>query len=76
MRVKTLLEMLSRYAPEDNLCVLFWDKDCFDYPSDDETELTAQAWDEICDEFDEWADAGQDVGEWIADAVAEKAEEK
>ena len=44
------------------------------YPTDDEHTLTDGAWAEICKEFDEWDDAGNDVSEWIADAVIEKAE--
>ena len=38
--------------------------------------LTDEAWTEICKEFDEWDDAGNDVSEWIADAVVEKSELK
>jgi len=76
VRVKTLMEMLNRYSPEDNLCVLFWDKDSYAWSPDDEYLLTDEAWDEVCEEFDNWPDAGSEVGEWIADAVGEKGELK
>ena len=69
MKIKTLLEMLNRYSPEDELCVLYWDKDNFDYE-----ELTVSAWSQICKEFDEWEDAGSDVSEWLSEAVFKKAE--
>jgi hypothetical protein len=69
MKIKTLLEMLNRYSPEDELCVLYWDRDNFDYE-----ELTVSAWSEICKEFDEWEDAGLDVSEWLSEAVSKKAE--
>ena len=76
MKVKTLLEMLSRHSPEEELCVLYWDKEQFDYRDDEHEVLTTEAWAEICKEFDEWADAGHHVSEWIADAVIEKVELK
>ena len=76
MRVKDILEALSKYSPEENLIVLYWDKSHFDWDKDDEYTLTSDAWDEVCEEFDEWDSAGQDIGEWIADAVGEKGEAK
>jgi hypothetical protein len=76
MKVKTLLEMLSRYSPEDELCVLYWDKEQFDYRDDEHEVLTTEKWAEISKEFDEWEDAGHQVSEWIADAVIEKVELK
>ena len=76
MKVKTLLEMLSRHSPEEELCVLYWDKEQFDYRDDEHEILTTEAWAEICKEFDEWEDAGHASGEWIADAVIEKVEIK
>ena len=76
MKVKTLLEMLGRHSPEEELCVLYWDKEQFDYRDDEHEVLTTEAWAEICKEFDEWEDAGHASGEWIADAVIEKVELK
>ena len=76
MKVKTLLEMLGRHNPEEELCVLYWDKEQFDYRDDEHEVLTTEAWAEICKEFDEWEDAGHASGEWIADAVIEKVELK
>ena len=76
MKVKTLLEMLSRHSPEEELCVLYWDKEQFDYRDDEHEILTTEAWAEICKEFDEWEDAGHASGEWIADAVIEKVDIK
>jgi hypothetical protein len=76
MKVKTLLEMLSRHSPEEELCVLYWDKEQFDYRDDEHEVLTTEAWAEICKEFDEWDGAGHQVSEWIADAVIEKVELK
>lgn len=74
MKVKDLLKMLEAYKPEDNLCVLYWDKEQYDYPDSDELELSEQSWVEVCNEFDTWDDAGADITEWLHDAVIEKAE--
>lgn len=76
MKVKDLLKQLSDANPEDDICALWWEKPNYDYDPDDETELTTNAWAEICKEFDEWDNAGVEISEWIADAVIEKAETK
>ena len=71
--------MLGRYSPEEELCVLYWDKEQFDYRDDEHEVLTTEAWAEICKEFDEYfmhEGAGHHVSEWIADAVIEKVELK
>lgn len=65
MKVEQLIKMLEKsHKPTDDICVLWWDK-----PSD---ELSEEGWTEICLQFDEWEDAGLDISEWIADAVAER----
>lgn len=76
MIIKQIIEMLSRYSPDDELCILYWDKEQFDYRDDEHEVLTTEKWAEICKEFDEWEDAGHSVSEWIADAVIEKVELK
>jgi hypothetical protein len=73
MKAKEMLKVLSDMKPEDELCVLWWTKENYEYSPDDEVKLTDEAWTEICKEFDAWDNAGQDVSEWIADAVIEKA---
>ena len=79
MKVKTLLEMLSQYSPEDELCVLYWDKEQYDFkflPEDEDVMLTPEIWEKVCKEFDEWDNAGQEITEWISDAVFENLELK
>ncbi len=73
MKVKHLLERISNLKTDDDICVLFWTKEDYDYDPDDEVTLTNEAWTETCTEFDEWTSAGLFPGEWIADAVSEKA---
>lgn len=72
MKVKQIMEMLSRYSPEDELVVLWWDKPQFD--NLDGLDLSHESWDRICKEFDEWEDAGSEVNQWILDASIDYAE--
>jgi len=72
MKVSALLKQLNDLNPNDEICVLYWIKESYDYSDVEEEEITLEAWAEICTEFDEWDDAGHDVSQWIADAVIEK----
>jgi len=75
MKVSLLIDLI-KHNPDDDIMVLWWEKESFDYLPDEEVTLTKEAWLEICNEFDQWNDAGNDVSEWIADAVIEKAEKR
>jgi hypothetical protein len=70
--IRQIIEMLSRYSPDEELCILWWDKPQFD--NLDGLELTQQGWALICREFDEWENAGNDVNQWIMDSALEYAE--
>jgi hypothetical protein len=72
MKIKQIMEMLSRYSPEDELCILWWDKPQFD--NLDELSLTEEGWARICKEFDEWENAGSEINQWMLDASIEYAE--
>jgi hypothetical protein len=72
MKIKQVIDMLSRYSPEDELCILWWDKPQFD--NLDGLVLDDEAWARICKEFDEWENAGADVNQWILDASIDYAE--
>jgi hypothetical protein len=71
VKIKQVIDMLSRYSPEDELCILWWDKPQFD--NLDGLVLDDEAWARICKEFDEWDDAGADVNQWILDASIDYA---
>jgi hypothetical protein len=72
MKAKQAIEMLSKYSPEDEVCILWWDKPQFE--NYDGLTLTDAGWSEICKQFDEWEDAGSDVNQWVVDASLELAE--
>lgn len=74
MQIKTLIEALQKMNPEDEICVLLYSKDMFDYDADDEVELTTEAWNKICQDFDEVP--FNDIWESLASAVSDEATEK
>jgi len=75
MKVSQLIKILQENnKPDDEIIVLWWEKQNFDYTDDDELVLTDEAWRKVSEEFDTWDNAGESVGEWIADAVSEHAE--
>jgi hypothetical protein len=75
MKVKDLIKALQETTnPDDEILVLWWEKQNFDFPEDYELKLTDEGWLKISQEFDEWDNAGEQIGEWIADASVEHAE--
>ncbi len=64
MKVEKLLKIIEEnYKPEDDICVLMWDK-----PEDVSTE----DWAEVCLAFDASDDIGIEATEWVADAIAQQ----
>ena len=74
MKVSELLTQLQALDPSDDICVLYWEKSSFEFPEDYEIVITAKGWKEVCEEFDQWDDAGSNTTTWISDAVIDKAE--
>lgn len=74
MQIKTLIEALQKMDPEEEVCALVYDKSMFDYDVDDEVELTTEAWNKICQDFDEVP--FNDIWESISLAVSDEATER
>jgi hypothetical protein len=75
MKVSELIKVLQENnKPDDEILVIWWEKNSFDFPEDYELKLTDEGWMKISKEFDEWDNAGEQIGEWIADASVEHAE--
>ncbi len=74
MQVKTLIEALQNMNPDEEVCALLYTKQEFDYSPDDEVELTTDAWNKICQEFDEmpFADIWESISMAVTDYVKEK----
>jgi hypothetical protein len=74
MKVKDLIKALQETTnPDDEILVLWWEKQNFDFPEDYELTLTDEGWLKISQEFDEWDGAGQKISEWIAEASVDHA---
>jgi len=66
MKVSKLIKILQDSTqPDDDICALFWTKDNFGI----EEGSALETWRKVCQEFDEWEDAGFQSGDWIADAI-------
>jgi hypothetical protein len=76
MKIKLVIEMLSRYSPDDEICLLYWDNEQYDYAEEEDFSLTLENWAKICDEFDNWDNAGESVTRWISEAVHDHLEPK
>lgn len=74
MKVQTLVEALQKMNPEEEICALLYTKSMFDYDPEDEVELTTEAWEKICHDFDEAPFA--DIWESISMAVTDELREK
>jgi hypothetical protein len=75
MKVSRLIELLQEQnKPDEEIVVLWWEKNHFDFPEDYELKLTDEAWLKVSTEFDLWDNAGAEIGEWISDAVIEYSE--
>jgi hypothetical protein len=65
MKVKDLIAKLQEnYKETEDICVIWWDK----FSSADE-RLSDEDWAKVCQEFDEWDEAGADINDWIAEAI-------
>jgi hypothetical protein len=74
MKVSELIKTLQETAkPDDEILVLWWEKQHFDFPEDYEMKLTDEAWLKVSQEFDEWDNPSEEVTQWISDAVIDHA---
>jgi len=77
MKVSELIKVLQEQnKPDDEILVIWWEKNSFDFPEDYEIKLTDDGWLKVVKEFNEWGNAGSDIDDWIANAVIEHAEKK
>lgn len=78
MQVKDLIETLSNcYKPTDELVVLFYSKEEFDYEPDEEVTLTDEGWLKVVKVMHESGgldSADQIISETISDLVGEHAD--
>lgn len=66
MKVSRLIKILQETTqPDDDICALFWTKDNFGI----EEGSALETWRKVCQEFEDWDDAGMHDGDWIVDAI-------
>jgi hypothetical protein len=79
MKAREAVNLIQNLNPDDEVIMLLWTKDTFDYSDDDDMILTDEAWKKVVSEFEEQGglDSGdQQISEAISDAVSEYAEER
>lgn len=65
MKVKDALQMLSRYSPDDEIIIMWWDYELVNSWE----SLTTDEWSDVVDELDEMEPESERVAEAIVDTV-------
>lgn len=73
MKIKDLLEGIKNLDPEEEVCLLIYRKELFDYTDEDEVELSVEAWSEVVDIFEECSfdDIYEQIGAWVSEVATE-----
>lgn len=70
MKISRLIKILQEQNnPDEEICVLWWEKNHFDRDKEETIHLTEDGWAKVVAEFERWDEAGDEVGEWIAESV-------
>ncbi len=76
MKIKDMIRHLSELNPEDEICVVWWERP---ERKDIGGDLCVDDWGRICQEFDDYiAFDGSDLNDWMEQAIIDymKAEER
>lgn len=76
MKIKDMIQHLSELNPEDEICVVWWERPEREAIGGD---LCVDDWGRICQEFDDYiAFDGSDLNDWMEQAIIDymKAEER
>lgn len=73
MKAKDLVEMIQKYGPEEEVLALIWFKDGFDFPDDDELQLTDDGWAKVVADMENGGFDADDqyISEKISDLCGE-----
>lgn len=66
MKVTRMIEFLNEMNPNDDIAVLWWERQHF---GDADDPVPEEVWSLACDQFDEWDDAGNQLTEWLQDTI-------
>lgn len=72
MKTRDIIQRLQeRYQPDDNLVIFWWDRECFDLTTADDTNV----WDSVVADIEEgFLPAEEQLGAVIGEMVIEKGE--
>ena len=76
MKVQKIIKWLQDLDPDSDIACLWWTKPSFFEDDWDGEEVSNQMWADICQEFDDWDNAGADINDWIADAIIEHKQKR
>jgi hypothetical protein len=76
MKVQKIINWLQDLDPDSDIACLWWTKPSFFEDDWDGEEVSNQMWADICQEFDDWDNAGTDINDWIADAIIEHKQKR
>ena len=68
MKVRELQDALSKHDPEEEICVLIWTKEHFDFEEEDDLYLSDESWLKVVYEFEESAITSS-IDEWLSDTA-------
>lgn len=68
MKVSQLIKVFNELDQDTEVCVLWWERETFDDPDE---PVTDECWTNVCNDFDNWDDAGADISEWVANAICD-----
>lgn len=54
MKAKDLIEQISKLDPNEEICVLWWERENF-------SDVSVETWNKVCDIFDKSDSVGDDV---------------
>lgn len=72
MKIKDMIEHLSKLNPNDQICVVWWER-----PEREDVGgyVSHEAWQRVCQEFDDYvAFDGYDLNDWMQSAITDYME--
>ena len=70
MKVSQLIDIMNTLPSDTEICALWWERETFD---DVNEPITDECWTKVCNDFDNWDDAGANITDWVADAVIDNS---
>jgi hypothetical protein len=69
MKVSELTKLLADKNPEEEICVIVWTKEHFDFQEDDDLYLPEESWIQTVKDFENTPSIFSSIDEWLSDTV-------